>query len=927
MHRVVIIVLFFSCSVFSQFIEKKALPRITHYDTKSMGFNTQSWDIGQDETGLIYVANGGQVLIFDGTKWESVNVGSDIVNRNLFVKNKDSIYFGADGQYGVLVNQQYTDYKVVPLGAGKKDAISEVEEYWRAHYVNDEVVFQTFRNLYVNQGNIVTKIPAPYRFKWSYIVNDELYVNDLKYGVFKLQGTNLMPIVSDQKLNENIIGVTSLNENLVIITDTKGIFKLIGDTLIPFEFSELDAIKKAQIFSFLKLHDNRIAIGTVSNGLYILDLETGEFENINKKSGLQNNTVLSIYQDSESNLWLALDYGIDFIKLNSSLKYFYDYYGEFGTTYAVLKDKDLLYLGTNQGLYLANTNEPNPEFELLLNGQVWNIEKVDDQVFIGHDNGAYLANGDNLTRIGEDLGSWNFRAIKDESNGFEGIISGNYSGVSFYEKTDQKWSGYKLKGFEKSTRYVEIDVENNIWLTIRSEGVFKFKFDYANKEIKKLAFYSLNDFGGSEVSMSKVDNEIVITSDYHKYTYLKENNTFDKVIIGENRGRAPRIFKKGQQTWYLDNQNVAIEDKQGVTVLHELRDQLIPDILNAFSVNESSEIIPVFNGFSVYTKNGVIIPESVKNNLLIMDFVSVNSQKSYDKGAEIPFSDNDLKINYALPVYGQEVLYQTKLNDDEWGSWTTSTEQTLFNITEGDYSFNIRAKYKENIEEASFEFKIKPPIYRTPWAYLLYLLLFLLLVITTVSFNRYKMKKQERMLLQQKAEKLQKQEEEHKAQKLEQEHKIIELNNAKLQDEIKAKSRELTQIAYVNLNKNKILKKIRNKIIKVQESSEQKLPTNSYNELIRLVEYYITNKESKLFEINFDKSHQEFYEKLSKKYPNLTSKDLRLCAYLKMNLSSKEIAPLLGISSQSVDVSRHRLRKKLTLDSKDNLINILISLK
>ena len=92
-------------------------------------------------------------------------------------------------------------------------------------------------------------------------------------------------------------------------------------------------------------------------------------------------------------------------------------------------------------------------------------------------------------------------------------------------------------------------------------------------------------------------------------------------------------------------------------------------------------------------------------------------------------------------------------------------------------------------------------------------------------------------------------------------------------------------------------------------------------------DYYITDKESKLFEINFDKSHQEFYEKLSKNYPNLTSKDLRLCAYLKMNLSSKEIAPLLGISSQSVDVSRHRLRKKLNLGSKDNLTNILISLK
>ncbi|WP_299260417.1 two-component regulator propeller domain-containing protein [uncultured Aquimarina sp.] len=928
MYRFFIILCCLSFSVYSQSIKNKTLPKITHYDTKNMGFNAQSWDIQQDENGLIYIANGHQVLIFDGTDWSSVATNSEMVNRSLLVKNKDTIYFGADGHHGMLIKNGYDNYNLQPLRNSKKDVVADIEEYWRTHFINNEIIFQTFRNLYVNQDNIITKIPAPYRFKWSYKVDDQIYVNDLKYGVFRLQETNLIPVISDSSLNENIIGVTKVDEDLIVITDTKGLYKLIGDSLIPLNFSVSDNIEKAQIFSFLKLSDNRIALGTVSNGLYIIDLKTGETNNINKRNGLQNNTILSIYQDDEDNLWLALDYGVDYVKLNSPLTYYYDYYGDLGSTYAVVKEQNLTYLGTNQGLYVTDnvSGNSNDDLELLLNGQVWNIERVGNEIYVGHDKGAYALNGRVLTRMGEDLGAWNFR--KYEVPGLDNVIvSGNYNGISLYQRKDNEWEGYKLKGFEKSGRYLEVDEENNLWVALGTDGVFKYRLDYDSKELKNLAFYPVSDFDGKRISLSKVENKIVITSNFHSYTYSSDKNTFTKSEIGLTKGYAPRILKRDDETWYVDNDKVVVQYQDGLTALPELKDQLIPDVLNVFSLSGENKIIPVFNGYAMYSKGKKTIARNIESDVLIRNFVSVNSGKSYVFDSEIPFSDNDLKINYALPIYGQEIVYQTRLNDNEWSEKTMATEQTLFNLKEGEYTFKIRAKYNGDFRESTFDFSIKPPIYRTHWAYVLYLLLLLLLIISVIGINRYKMKKQERILLEQKAEKLQKQEEEHRAQKLEQEHKIIELNNSKLHDEIKAKSRELTQIAYVNLNKNKILKKIKDKIVKVQDASAQKLPTNSYNELVRLVDYYITDKESKLFEINFDKSHQEFYEKLSKNYPNLTSKDLRLCAYLKMNLSSKEIAPLLGISSQSVDVSRHRLRKKLNLGSKDNLTNILISLK
>ncbi|WP_299215420.1 LuxR C-terminal-related transcriptional regulator [uncultured Aquimarina sp.] len=925
MNRICFLFFLFQFFSFSQSIENKILPEIIHYDTKDMGFGAQSWDIGQDENGIVYVANENKVLIFDGSEWNSVATNKAMVNRSLFVKNKDSIYFGADGHFGLIINNDKDAYKVSLLNNVNKSISDSAEEYWRIHEIDDEVVFQTFSNLYINQGNIITKIPAPCCFRWSYKIDGDLYVNDYEYGIFKLSGTSLLPIYNSDELNASIIGVTKVGEDLILISDIKGLFSLNNNKVVPLDFSLSEEVKKAQIFSFLKLEDGRIALGTVSNGLYILDLDNGKTENINKLKGLQNNTVLSIFQDDEHNLWLALDYGVDYLKLNSSLKYFYDYYGKLGTTYAAIKDKGFYYIGTNQGLYLLDGESAVQEedFEQLLKGQVWNIVSINDEILVGHDTGAYTLSEKTISKMGFSKGAWDFRSFKYKNKDL--ILSPHYNGVSLYEKIDNDWKEYQLKGFNKSVRYLEIDQDNYIWLALRSEGVFKFGLDDSNNTLIKEAFFPLSDFEGAVLSMSKVRKQIVITSDFYSYTYEPENNSFVKKELGKKKGYAPRIIEKGDEIWYVDNKSIVIENEKGLMNLEELQDQLVPDVLNSFTLDDTHELIPVYGGFSVYVRDNLTPIDSAREEVLIRDFVSVNSNVSYLEKSEIPFRDNDLKIRYALPIYGKKVSYQSKINDEDWNDWTTSTEHTLYNLTEGDYTFYIRAKYDETVRESSFFFIVKPPLYRTPWAYGLYLLLISGIVFVAFSINRYKMKKQKIKLLKQKEEKLSKQEEEYKAQQLEQERKIIELKNSKLEDEIKAKSRELTQIAYVNLNKNKILKKIRDKIVKIQESPNIRSKDSNYMDLKRLVEYYITDKESKLFKINFDKSHQEFYERLSKQHPGLTSKDLRLCAYLKMNLSSKEIAPLLGISPQSVDVNRHKLRKKLNLSSDNNLTQFLVS--
>ncbi|PZQ79039.1 MAG: histidine kinase, partial [Flavobacterium johnsoniae] len=88
----------------------------------------------------------------------------------------------------------------------------------------------------------------------------------------------------------------------------------------------------------------------------------------------------------------------------------------------------------------------------------------------------------------------------------------------------------------------------------------------------------------------------------------------------------------------------------------------------------------------------------------------------------------------------------------------------------------------------------------------------------------------------------------------------------------------------------------------------------------------LNKNEWESFEHNLMQSHEEFVHKLSNKFPMLTSKDIKLCIYLKMNLSSKEIAPLMNISFRGVELHRYRLRKKLGLTSDDNLSKFMINI-
>jgi len=163
-----------------------------------------------------------------------------------------------------------------------------------------------------------------------------------------------------------------------------------------------------------------------------------------------------------------------------------------------------------------------------------------------------------------------------------------------------------------------------------------------------------------------------------------------------------------------------------------------------------------------------------------------------------------------------------------------------------------------------------------------------------------------------------------KHQHEEREKELIRLRNAKLHDEVEHKSKELANSTMSIIKKNELLMELKEIIEKQKVELGSRYPDKYYNYLNKKIDENISNKDDwQIFQNNFERAHDQFFSRMKSNFPQLTQNDLRLCAYLHMNLSSKEIAPLLGISFRGVENHRYRLRKKMNLDHDDSLIQII----
>jgi ligand-binding sensor domain-containing protein/DNA-binding CsgD family transcriptional regulator len=980
-HRLWIALLLFfllwNDTAFSQ-IKTIGIPFIRNYSRKEYNAGTQNWAIAQDNRGVIYFGNNNGIMEYDGNTWNIFGIPNHSIIRSLLCDTNGTIYAGAFNEFGYLYPDRNGQLQYHSLSSKLTGKYKLFDELWRIYKLEDGVLFHSFYAAFFVKDTSVKILKFNDSFGYSGVWNNTLYIQRLGKGLYaiNLQGKDSLVTNGEFFKDKSITLLLPWKNTILAGTSDQGIFVLENNKFRAWNNPVNSFLKENQIFTGIRLTNGSYAIGTVQSGLIIFDAEGNLIQHISKLKGLQNNTILSLFQDRHNNLWLGLDNGIDFVKLNSPLTYMSPS-KEIGAGYCSVLYNGLLYLGTNQGLYyadwekLTHKNFEYPEFARIPNtsGQVWSLQVLGSKLICGHNNGFYEITGNRAKLFANWPGGWICVNMPSKP---EFLIGGTYRGLVLLHKQSQGNPPRLVKpvaGFNESCREIEVDEQNTFWVGHGYKGIYRLRLnDKLDSVIWQACYDSENGLPSDYTnSLFRLNNEILVSSVDGIFVFNEKMNRFvpsEKYNVLFGTHKIDRIYQDpNRDIWYFqDNQLVVLRQSYNGNYapeslpFAELKENFVVPYEHINFIDYRNIIISTQDGFLHFDP---VLVQPVKSDLtvLIRQIASAEGNIIFggnfrnEKGMStvsrpyfqikyLPYTFNDLKFEYSATTFDNienvEYAYYLEGFDKNWSEWSPSKSKEYPNLKEGSYIFHVKAKTQidPQTEPVTFEFVINPPWYRSAFALIVYVLIILLLGYSIRGMLKKRIEKEKEILKKKQQEVLERTQQEFENEKLQAEQEIMNLRNEKLQvevernkSELESRTKELAAVAMQITYKNELLNQLKNRLTKVTQKITHDDSRKQILEMIRkLEEEHLHEDDWHLFEQHFDQVHENFLKHVKETCPGLTPKDLKMCAYLRMNLSSKEIAPLLNISIRGVEISRYRLRKKLNLDRDDNLIEYLMKI-
>jgi DNA-binding CsgD family transcriptional regulator len=947
-----ILILLITTALYGQ-VKNIGLPDIQNYKRSDYKGGTQNWDIDQDKNGNLYFANNNGLFQFDGSSWRKYNIPNSTAVRCVKIDDSGKIFVGGYSEFGYFKSNAKGKLNYFSLSKIiTKSNLKLMDFIWKIHIHNDEVIFQSFARAYIFKEKKITIIEAPKRFQFSFQVKKHLYIQDISMGILEYKNGKLFQLKNSTILNNTEIwGMFSLpNNKLLVATLNKGLFIYDDDKMIPWDTEANAFIKKNSSLGGIAIKDKFIVLNSVLDGIIVFDLNGKIIQHINRTKGLQNNTVLTSFVDSKNNLWLGLDNGITFINENSPFTYFGFTYN-ISTVYATALHKGNLYVATNQGVFYHSWSNSIKEdtFKLVegTTGQAWNIQVIDDQLICAHNTGVLLITGGKTIKKLDNIGYWQFKKIPNHSNY---LIGSNYNGFSIFEKTPNGLLfKNKIEGFSKSSGLFELD-ENNLW-TKKDNLVYRMTLNEDLNKFESIETYqNLSKTTKGIGTIQQLENKIYFQTNNHFYRYsYEQNHFFEDKKMSNLFAKIPKINSFTQDMygniWYIFGESLGVlmktkmdNYKNIVAPFSKLTGNIVANNLSINTTGPNDTFIGLTDGLAHYDSK-LLNNYDAKPKAYIRGFsipgdtiILANGQKALDN-YKIPYASNHVKFTFSSPSYENlenlEFSYQLEGFDNQWSNWSASVIKEYTNLREGNYTMKLKARtnYGKQSGEAVLNFSISPPWYRHFLAYSFYILLITASIIytrkrikTKIRKNKYYETIEQRRLYLEKESKI-------RQEQYELEKEIEKLKNDKLQIKILAKDKELVNNSLQVVKKNKILNGIIFKLKDINVESFDESTKFQFTKLNRSITKEVNaDKSWKDLEKHIKNVHFDFLKRLKEKYPTISPRELDLSTYLLMNMSTKEIAEIMNISNGGVELARYRLRKKLELNKKENLIGFLMSI-
>ena len=897
---------------------QELLPFVENFTKSNYNGDNQVWSVAQGSDNAFYFANNHYLLRYNGVRWEKYSLPNKTIIRSVF-SDGDKIYSGSYNEFGYWIRKNGTlHYTSLTKGKNFFRGLSINEEIWKIFKHDNKIYFQSFNDLYVLESTTIRKIRIPFQVSYCFLVEDKIYAASVKDGVFLFENNKFNKIEKWNLLENNIIhAIDKAKNKMFFFTQKNGVYYEENNTLKPWLHPINELLKKETIITAKAISNNRLVIGTAFQGVYVVNLNDNSYNNISRKNALKNNSILSIGTDKENDLWLGLDNGISHIEINSSYKIFSDNTGILGSVYTMAPLNNGLLLGSNHGVFKYQ----NKELTLLPNsqGQVWDILKVKDKYLIGHNDGTYIYENNDLKKVNSISGGWKFL----KSNFHDAYFLANYSGIVIYENPNDFQNFKRFSNLTKPIKNIIQNKENELWAVDNYRSLYRLLFDedFKVKKVENITQKNkiLNDYG---VKMVSFNNEVLFYINSKWYNY---NAISDKLELNTYFNKS---FANISELISIDDENFIVLKEKSLYLINRVNNKFVWNLIpekyyEGKIINQDTKVFKVGSQFLLNLDDGFFAFELQKSKFK-PNKNSVRVEAMVD-GVFIERSatighNKSINLDIISEFYGnskQELFYT--LDDTKEYYSLKNSNIVLNNLSSGSHELIIYYNDGENyVQLSSFNFRVEMPWYISIWMILIYLS-----IIGGAFYLYYKWNKIRYI------EKLKLKEEELKHQKeilklemdAQSKLKLQEYEKHILEVQIQAKASEVAGKSLSIAKQSEMIESIQKALETENDMSNLK---SSIKKSIKI--NAINKNEWQSFEKNLLQSNEEFVQRLTKKYPVLTSKDIKLCIYLRMNLSSKEIAPLMNISFRGVELHRYRLRKKIGLTADDSLSKFMINI-
>lgn len=909
------------------------LPPIQVYGPDDYRGGNQNWALTQGEQRFLYAANNKGLLEFNGMQWKLHPSPNETIIRCVQAYD-GKVYSGCYMEFGVWEYDDYGQLQYQSLSDSVRDYMVADEHFWNILVHQGMLIFQSLDQVFTYNPDTgeVNHFAPPKGIDKLFASEQRLLFTDETRQLYELNEGRAIPL-TETPLPSRIVYVQLLSEGIRILTDSDGFFFLEENGELN-DLPETEAIADARVYSSLVLQDGRLVLGTIANGLFVLDRELQLIHHVAQVNGLSNNTVLSLFEDVTNNIWAGTDNGISCINLGSAFRKFTDRTGRLGTIYAAKKYQNKLYLGTNQGLFVREPGQP-VRYKLVsgTKGQVWSLFAYDDVLFCGHDQGTFIIQNDRAVPVFTKSGTWQFTSV---ANRPDLIVQGNYDGLSVLERKEGGWSlRNKITGFDLSARFLGLVEEHRLYISHEYKGVFGLQLDSDYRQVEERKDYT-SPGRGKNAGLVRFQDKVLYSSREGVFIlegFAKGFRKDDRLsrLLGGDQYESGRMAVEGDaRLWCFTRNQVVFLDKGSLS--EELTVNKIPvpvGLLNVMSGYENIELLDNKH-YLIGTAEGYLmmdladLPE-LKHNIFLTKAERANVQrdvKPLPLGAApaVPYQYNSLSFEFTVPAYSRffvpKFRYRLVGLVDTWSEWSGQSSLSFRNLAYGRYRLEIQSKLGQQVSNdmLTYSFAVSRPWYATYFAVAIYVLLGILIVyFVHRAYTRYYQQQKEKW----RAENQRRIQEQQREAELE----VVRLRNEQLQQDVDSKNRELAISTMSLVKKNELLHQIKSAL------RQEGAPDENIRKVIRTIDQNTNEEETwNFFKEAFENADRDFFKKIQQQHPSLTHNDLKLCAYLRLNLSSKEIAPLLNISVRSVEVKRYRLRKKMSLQHDEGLVEYILTI-